>query len=207
MFSIIIPTLNNVKYLMLCIKSIYKNSKYKHEIIPHVNIGDDGTTEFLKKENIKFTYTEENSGICKGVNLAAKISTNDYILYAHDDFYFCPNWDEILKLEIDKIGHNNFYLSGTMMYNGQIKFNCGDTLENFDENIIGLTGSSSEINEVMKKYKIFKRKSDINNSDTDYLIDHTSLFYFVGKDNLYINHFSSKDFVKTASEYFKKFSF
>lgn len=80
-------------------------------------------------------------------------------------------------------------------------------LENFDENIIGLTGSSSEINEVMKKYKIFKRKSDINNSDTDYLIDHTSLFYFVGKDNLYINHFSSKDFVKTASEYFKKFSF
>jgi glycosyltransferase involved in cell wall biosynthesis len=134
MFSIIIPTLNNVKYLMLCIKSIYKNSKYKHEIIPHVNIGDDGTTEFLKKENIKFTYTEENSGICKGVNLAAKISTNDYILYAHDDFYFCPNWDEILKLEIDKIGHNNFYLSGTMMYNGQIKFNCGDTLENFDEN-------------------------------------------------------------------------
>ena len=80
-------------------------------------------------------------------------------------------------------------------------------LENFDENIIGLTGSISEINDVMKKYKIFKRKSDINNSDTDYLIDHTSLFYFVGKDNLYINHFSSKDFVKTATEYFQKFSF
>ena len=80
-------------------------------------------------------------------------------------------------------------------------------LVNFDEGIIGLTGSIEEITEVLKKYKIFKRKSDINNSDTDYLIDHTSLFYFVGKDNLYINHFSSKDFVKTATEYFKKFSF
>ena len=133
MFSIIIPTLNNLSYLKLCIKSIQKNSKYNHEIIPHVNIGADGTLEYLKKNNIKFTYTKENSGICKGMNLAAKKSNNDYILYAHDDFYFCPNWDDILKKEIDKIGHNLFYLSGTMMNKGQIDFNCGNTFEDFDE--------------------------------------------------------------------------
>ena len=133
MFSIIIPTLNNLSYLKLCIKSIQKNSKYNHEIIPHVNIGTDGTLEYLKKNNIKFTYTKENSGICKGMNLAAKKSNNDYILYAHDDFYFCPNWDDILKKEIDKIGHNLFYLSGTMMNKGQIDFNCGNTFDDFDE--------------------------------------------------------------------------
>ena len=133
MFSIIIPTLNNLKYLELCIKSINKNSKFKHEIIPHVNIGTDGTLDFLKKNNIKFSYTKENTGICKGMNLAAKKSSYDFILYAHDDFYFCPNWDEILKNEIDKIGHNFFYLSGTMMNKGQIVFNCGDNIENFNE--------------------------------------------------------------------------
>ena len=133
MFSIIIPTLNNLKYLEKCIESINKNSKFKHELIPHVNIGSDGTIDFLKTNNIKFTYTEKNSGICEGMNLAAKEATSDYILYAHDDFYFAPNWDEILKKEIDYIGHNKFYLSGTMMHNGQIKFNCGDTIENFDE--------------------------------------------------------------------------
>ena len=33
MFSIIIPTLNNLSYLKLCIESIQKNSKYNHEII------------------------------------------------------------------------------------------------------------------------------------------------------------------------------
>ena len=134
MFSIIIPTLNNLKYLKLCIDSINKNSKYNHEIIPHVNIGSDGTIEYLKKNNIDFTFTQENSGICKGMNLAAKKSNNDYILYAHDDFYFCPDWDDILEKEIKKIGHKYFYLSGTMMHNGQIDFNCGDTIENFDEN-------------------------------------------------------------------------
>ena len=132
MFSIIIPTLNNVKYLELCIKSIIKNSKYNHEIIPHVNIGTDGTIEYLKKNNLEFTYTKENAGICKGMNLAAKKSNNDYILYAHDDFYFCPDWDVVLK-KIDLIGHNMFYLSGTMMHKGQIDFDCGDTVENFDE--------------------------------------------------------------------------
>ncbi len=133
MFSIIIPTLNNLPYLKLCIESIQKNSKYNHEIIPHVNIGIDGTLDYLKANNIKFTYTENNSGICKGMNLAAKESKNDYILYAHDDFYFCPDWDLILKNEIDRIGHNLFYLSGTMMHRGQISFDCGNTFEDFDE--------------------------------------------------------------------------
>ncbi len=133
MFSIIIPTLNNLNYLDLCIRSINKNSKFKNEIIPHVNIGNDGTLEYLDKNKINYTYTKENSGICKGMNLAAKRSKFNYILYAHDDFYFCPNWDEILKNEIDKIGHKYFYLSGTMVNNGQINFNCGDSFENFDE--------------------------------------------------------------------------
>ena len=133
MFSIIIPTLNNLKYLKICINSLKKNSVYEHEIIPHVNIGDDGTLEYLKNINLKYSFTNYNSGICKGMNLAANLSTKNYILYAHDDFYFCPNWDEILKKEIDLIGHNNFYLSGTMVNNGQIHFNCGDTAEEFNE--------------------------------------------------------------------------
>ena len=108
MYSIIIPTLNNLKYLKICINSLKKNSKYNHEIIPHVNIGDDGTIDFLEKNLIKYTHTKFNAGICQGMNMAAKKATNDYILYAHDDFYFCPNWDEILKKEVEKIGHNFF---------------------------------------------------------------------------------------------------
>ena len=52
MFSIIIPTLNNIDYLKLCISSIKKNSKYNHEIIVHVNIGNDGTLDYIKSENL-----------------------------------------------------------------------------------------------------------------------------------------------------------
>ena len=133
MFSILIPTFNNVKYLELCIDSIKKNSKFDHQIIVHVNIGDDGTIEYLNKINIEYTHTKYNSGICEGINKASDLAKFDYFLYAHDDFYFCPLWDEVLKNEIDLIGHNNFYLSGTMMHSGQIPFDCGDNIDDFDE--------------------------------------------------------------------------
>ena len=133
MFSILIPSYNNLSYLKLCIKSIINNSKFNHQIIVHVNEGADGTLDYLKESNIDFTFTNYNSGICEGINKASKLAKYEYFLYAHDDFYFCPNWDEILHKEINKIGHNNFYLSGTMMNNGQIPFDCGYDIENFNE--------------------------------------------------------------------------
>ena len=133
MFSIIIPTFNNIKYLKICIESIKKNSTFNHEIIAHVNLGEDGTKEYLDKENIEYTFTNYNAGICEGMNKATKKANFDFILYSHDDFYFCPKWDEILNEEIKKIGHNKFYLSGIMMNNGPLKFDAGSDFETFDE--------------------------------------------------------------------------
>ena len=133
MFSIVIPTLNNINYLKLCIKSIKNNSNFNHELIIHVNQGTDGTIEFLKNEKIKYSYTKYNAGICEGVNLASKLSTTNYILYAHDDFYFCPGWDVALVNELEDIKNNLFYFSGTMIHNGQVEFDCGNSLEDFNE--------------------------------------------------------------------------
>ena len=70
MFSIIIPTFNNLDYLKICIQSIKKNSTYNtHEIIPHVNDGSDGTLNFLKENSFTYTHTVNNSGICTGMNM------------------------------------------------------------------------------------------------------------------------------------------
>ena len=99
-FSIIIPTYNNLKYLKLCLNSIHNNSKYSHEIILHVNDGIDGTLDYVKKNKIKYTYSKTNLGLCSAVNLAAKNAQFNYILYSHDDMYFCPGWDTVLNNEI-----------------------------------------------------------------------------------------------------------
>jgi len=133
MFSIIIPTFNNLEYLKICLNSIKNNSKFDHQIIPHVNVGDDGTKDFLLSQKFDFSFTDYNSGICEGMNIAAKKAKFNYILYSHDDFYFCPKWDEALKNELDQIGHNNFYLSGIMMNNGPLKLDCGNNLNDFNE--------------------------------------------------------------------------
>jgi glycosyltransferase involved in cell wall biosynthesis len=133
MFSVIIPSFNNIDYLKICIDSLKKNSFHTNEIIVHINIGIDGSIDYLNSEKIKFTHTEYNSGICKGVNMASKLSSRDYIVYAHDDFYFCPNWDKYLYDEIKIIGHNNFYLSSSTIGTTGNSLNCGDSFDNFNE--------------------------------------------------------------------------
>ena len=104
--SIIVPTFNNLTYLKCFIESIKENSIYNHELVIHINEGSDGTLNYIKENNIKFTHSHENIGLCKAVNNAVKKSSNKLILYAHDDMYFCPNWDEYLIKEIDKVIEN-----------------------------------------------------------------------------------------------------
>ncbi len=135
MFSIIIPTFNNFNYLKLCIESIKKNSKFNHELIFHINDGSDGTLEYIKHHMYKFTYSNQNIGLCKAVNNGAQLASQNYIVYAHDDMYFCPGWDEYFKNEISKIKDENFFLSGTMIqpFESFIFLDCGKNINDFDE--------------------------------------------------------------------------
>ena len=133
--SIVIPTYNNLKYLKFTLESIKNNSKYNHEIILHINQGNDGTLEFAKKNRIKFSYSDQNLGLCKSVNLAIKKITTDFILYSHDDMFYCYNWDEYLKNEIVKYQDNMFYLTGTnvSINKGLLNHDCGSSPENFNK--------------------------------------------------------------------------
>ena len=136
MFSIIIPTLNNLNYLKLCLKSIKKNSVFDHEIIIHINEGIDGTLEYLKNTNHKYSYSAKNAGVCVAFNEAAKLATYEYIVLAHDDMYFCPNWDVVFSKELKSIRKNSdFFLSGTMVqpFESYINLDCGKNIKDFDE--------------------------------------------------------------------------
>jgi GT2 family glycosyltransferase len=133
MFSILIPTFNNLEYLKVCINSIKKNSKFDHQIIVHVNEGVDGTLDYIKNNHIEFTFSGQNIGMPKALNKASKLSKKDYILISHDDFYYCPGWDEELVNNVNSINHKNFYLSSTMVGAGQVSFDAGQTVDTFDE--------------------------------------------------------------------------
>lgn len=114
-FSILIPTWNNLPYLKLCVESIRKNSSFPHEIILHINEGNDGSVTWAETENIKFSFSEKNVGVCVALNEASKLATTDYIAFLNDDMYALPGWDRVLWKEIEGMRHANWFLSGTMI--------------------------------------------------------------------------------------------
>ena len=133
--SIIIPTFNNLDYLKFFLRSLKINSTFDHEIILHINDGSDGTLKYALENNIKHTHSKTNIGLCSSMNKAYSLTTTDHILYAHDDMYFCKNWDIFLIDEINKQNNNQYYLSGTNVStrHGLINFDCGLTYLDFDE--------------------------------------------------------------------------
>ncbi len=135
MFSIIIPTFNNLQYLKLCLKSLKKNSNYEHDIIIFINEGNDGTLTYVKDNNLKFLHSNINKGVCFAFNESAKIAKNKYLVLAHDDMYFCPRWDSVFFDELKKIKVEDFFVSGTMVQNfkSYIYLDCGNSHSNFNE--------------------------------------------------------------------------
>ena len=60
-FSILIPSWNNLDYLKCAVNSIRKNSRYKHQIIVHVNEGKDGSENWvLAQGDIGYTKSTYN---------------------------------------------------------------------------------------------------------------------------------------------------
>jgi GT2 family glycosyltransferase len=114
-FSLLIPTWNNLKYLQLCIKSITLNSAFPHQIIIHVNEGEDGTLDWVQKNGFSYTYSPVNIGVCWAMNAMRPLVDTDYIVFLNDDMYVCPGWDTALDEEIRSLPDNLFYLSSTVI--------------------------------------------------------------------------------------------
>jgi glycosyltransferase involved in cell wall biosynthesis len=140
LFSILIPTWNNLRYLQLCISSLRKNSVFTHEIIVHINEGKDGTREWVEaQQDLKYSFSEQNVGVCFALNQCRTLANTDYIVYVNDDMYLCPGWDKYLYDEIRSIGHSLFFLSATAIEPVATGNPCvivddfGKDLDTFDE--------------------------------------------------------------------------
>ncbi len=139
-FSILIPSWNNLPYLKCCINSIKKNSVYEHEIIVHVNEGTDGTIEWLKERQISYSHSLTNVGVCFAFNAASVLASTSLILLTDDDKYFCPNWDKPLYDELKNLDHIYFAINSTSIEHKQTTNNCviapydfGESIETFNE--------------------------------------------------------------------------
>ena len=140
LFSILIPTWNNLEFLKLCVESIRKNSSYDHEILIHVNDGCDGTLAWVREQGLKHTHSEQNVGVCFALNGLRPLVTTEYIVFMNDDMYVCPDWDKALLEEITQLPDKKFFLSSTLIQPRPFfcksviaPANYGETVETFDE--------------------------------------------------------------------------
>lgn len=99
MTSIIILTHNNLDYTKLCIKSIREYTKPElFEIIIVDNASNDGTVEWLKRQNdIKYILNVENKGFAGGCNQGIRKSAGTEILLLNNDTIVAPGWLKNLK--------------------------------------------------------------------------------------------------------------
>lgn len=126
MFSIIIPTWNNLPFLQLAVDTIRRHSAHAHahEILVHVNDGSDGTLAWVREQGLKHTASADNIGICYAVNRVATLATRPYLVYLNDDMAVLPGWDTRLIEVAQQLEGRRFMISATMIEPGAGKNPC-----------------------------------------------------------------------------------
>ncbi|MFP6559778.1 glycosyltransferase family 2 protein [Paraburkholderia sp. B3] len=115
MFSILIPTWNNLPYLKLCVDSIRRHSAFEHEILVHVNDGSDGTLDWVREQGIRHTRSLGNVGVCLAVNEVARLATSEWILFMNDDMFCTPGWDTAFVETLRGLGQVPAYLASQII--------------------------------------------------------------------------------------------
>lgn len=124
MFSIIIPTWNNLAFLQLAVETIRRHSAHAHEILVHINDGSDGTLEWVRAQGLAHTHSPDNIGICFAVNRVAALATQPYLVYLNDDMAVLPGWDARLLEVAKQLGGQRFMISSTMVEPGSANNRC-----------------------------------------------------------------------------------
>ena len=63
-----------------------------------------------------------------------------------------------------------------------------DYLSNFDARIIGLTGPRSQLEPMLREYRIYAKRAPGNN--IDYAVDHTTVVYLMDKNGHFVSPFN-----------------
>lgn len=74
----------------------------------------------------------------------------------------------------------------------------------FGKELIGLRGSISETNKVVQLYRAYYKKTPLKKGSFSYLMDHSSVIYFMNKQGKYIKHFSSSEGYRFMAEEIKQ---
>lgn len=84
--------------------------------------------------------------------------------------------------------------------------NLNDYMENFHPSFIALTGTKEQVDQAKKAYRVYSANVDTEASQTtEYLIDHSSIVYFMSPKGRFITHFNHETDPDEMAKSLRKF--
>jgi protein SCO1/2 len=104
----------------------------------------------------------------------------------------CPAGLQIISQALDRIGPKVDGLSilfVTLDPERDTEKVLGEFVKSFHPKIVGLTGTTEEVDAAAKAYRVYHKKVEDAGSGGRYSVDHTGFMYLMDKDGLYLQHF------------------
>ena len=119
----------------------------------------------------------------------------------------CPAGLQLMSAALDKIGAkaNNvtpIFISVDPARDTPEKIAA--YVKNFNDRLVGLTGTAEEVAAVAKAYRVFYQKTPNEAAPADYGMNHTSIIYLMGPDGEYVTHFTPTTSVDAMVEKLNK---
>lgn len=208
--------------------NIGKSSKYTWITLSLLTILGGGSFFYFKKvkEELKFIKEADQNRATVGgpfqlLDTRGKIFTEQDLLNHFSLLYFgfshCP---DICPAELDKITYWTKQIKKSLNVNLQPIFITCDparddvnTLKNylkdFNDEIIGLTGTHKEIKEMCKKYRVFFSTPETANPKNDYIVDHSAFTYLMDPEGNFVQTFggiyTEDEVLKMIENYIKTY--
>ena len=174
---------NSISMLVIVITifiGVYIITQYKNKSGRDINIG--GSFKLINQ---------------KGELYSSELRSKKKVLYF--GYTFCPDVCPIDILKISRMVDQSpelikkfDFIFITVDPERDNQSQMKNFMSNFNENLIGLTGDTKVIDNVLSKYRVYVKRNKKGNEN--YLVDHSSLIFLIDKKDEYITHFSAKDF-------------
>ncbi len=174
---------NSISMLVIVITlliGIYIITQYENKKVNDINIGGS------------FKLINQN-----GEPYLSQLRSKKKVLYF--GYTFCPDVCPIDILQISRLVDQNpdliknfDFIFITVDPERDNQSQMKNFMSNFNENLIGLTGETKVIDNVLSKYRIYVKRNKKGNDN--YLVDHSSLIFLINEKDEYVTHFSPKDF-------------
>jgi protein SCO1/2 len=106
---------------------------------------------------------------------------------------FCPSELQVMSAAVDELGAEGDKIQPVFISIDPAR-DDPETLKiyvgNFHPRMVGLTGSEEDIAAVARAYRVYYAKAKGSEGKPDYLMDHSTIVYFMGPDGKFVKHFT-----------------